>query len=89
MTKTSITNNESAGVEALLAKVTSVEETLNKTSPDVDGLSESLQLYGICMGIMAESTTVVLTNEQRAEFNERMDRIDEKVQEQAMNDFFS
>lgn len=89
MTKTSITNNESAGVEALFAKVTSVEETLNKTSPDVDGLSESLQLYGICMGIMAESTTVVLTNEQRAEFNERMDRIDEKVQEQAMNDFFS
>lgn len=89
MTKTSITNNESAGVEALFAKVTSVEETLNKTSPDVDGLSESLQLYGICMGIMAESTTVVLTNEQRAEFNERMDRIDSKVQEQAMTNFFS
>lgn len=89
MAKTSITNNESAGVEALFAKVTSVEETLNKTSPDGDGLSESLQLYGICMGIMAESTTVVLTNEQRAEFNERMDRIDSKVQEQAMNDFFS
>lgn len=89
MTTDSIENNDATGVEELFAKVTSVEETLNNPSPDVDGLGESLHLYGICMGIAAESTTVILNDAQRAEFNGRMDRIDSKLQEQAMQDFFS
>ena len=89
MTKPSTTSNESAGVEALFARVTSVEQTLNNASPDVDGVEQSLHLYGLCMGIVAESTTVSLTDAQRGEFAERMDRIDAKIQEQAMEDFFS
>lgn len=87
MTTDSIENNDATGVEELFAKVASVEETLNNPSPDVDGLGESLHLYGICMGIVAESTTVALTDEQRAEFNMRMNSIDDKVQEQAMKGF--
>lgn len=81
-------DNES-NVSELFAKVTSVEETLKTPSHNVDGVEESLNLYGICMGIAAESTTVPLNDAQRAEFNERMDRIDSKLQEQAMQDFFS
>lgn len=89
MTNASTTNNEPTEVEALFAKVTSVEETLNNSSPDVNGVEQSLHLYGLCMGIVAESTTISLTKAQRAEFAGRMDRIDEKLQEQAMEDFFS
>lgn len=83
------TNNESTEVEALFAKVTSVENALNCPSPDMEGVEQSLHLYGLCMGIVAESTTVPLTVAQRADFAERMDRIDAKIQEQAMDDFFS
>lgn len=89
MTTSSTSNNEAISVEELFAKVASVEETLNSPSPNVDGLGESLHLFGICMGIVAESTIVSLTDAQRAEFSERMDRIDAQLQEQAINDFFS
>lgn len=89
MTTASTANNEPTEVEALFAKVTSVENTLNNTFSDANGVEQSLQLYGLCMGIVAESTTVSLTDAQRAEFAARMDKIDEKLQEQAMEDFFS
>lgn len=89
MTTSFNSTNEPTDVEVLFAKVTSVEETLNNSSTEVTGVEQSLHLYGWCMGIVAESTTVSLTDAQRAEFNERMDRIDSKLQEQAMEDFFS
>lgn len=80
-------NNEPTEVESLFAKVASVEEALNNPSHS-DALGESLNLYGVCMGLAAESTVVTLTDAQRKEFSNRMKAIDEQLQEQAMEGFF-
>jgi hypothetical protein len=39
------------------------------------------------MGIVAESTVIDLTAEQRAEFNTRMDQINSQLQQRAMSAF--
>lgn len=88
MTTSSAGSNELTDVEALFAKVASIEDTLNNSSSSSNGLESSLNLYGVCMGIAAESTVVTLTDAQRKEFNNRMKAIDEQLQEQAMEGFF-
>lgn len=88
MTTSSAGNNELPEAEALFAKVASIEDTLNNSSSSSNGLESSLNLYGVCMGLAAESTVVTLTDAQRKEFNNRMKAIDEQLQEQAMEGFF-
>lgn len=88
MTTSSAGSNELTDVEALFAKVASIEDTLNNSSSSSNGLESSLSLYGVCMGLAAESTVVTLTDAQRKEFNNRMKAIDEQLQEQAMEGFF-
>jgi hypothetical protein len=89
MSNNEVTHDVSDDVKGLFAKVTSVEDSVNNPSADEDARGESLHLYGICMGIMAESTVVELTPNQRREFNTRMNQIELKIQEQALNDFMN
>lgn len=88
MTTSSAGSNELTEVEALFAKVASIENALNNSSSTSNGLESSLNLYGVCMGLAAESTVVTLTDAQRKEFSNRMKAIDEQLQEQAMGGFF-
>jgi hypothetical protein len=73
--------------EELFAKVTSAEDVVANPSAEEDDLLASLSLYQMCMGIVAESTVIDLTTEQRAEFNARMDRIESHLQQRAMSAF--
>lgn len=86
-----MTSNEdeyhaATNVEELFAQVTSVEEDI-ATPPTDDDLGVSLNLYGVCMGIMAGSSTLDLTAEQRTELNTRMSRVNDQIQQRAMSVF--
>jgi hypothetical protein len=85
MTTSSAQNNELTEAEVLFAKVAHLENALNNSF----GLEQSLNLHGDSMSLVFESTTVALDATQRVEFSARMSKIDEKLQEQAMDDFFS
>jgi hypothetical protein len=89
MANNDATDHYATNAEELFAKVTSAEDVATNPPAEEDDLLASLSLYQTCMGIVAESTVIDLTAEQRAEFNTRMDQINSQLQQRAMSAFMN
>lgn len=75
--------------EQLFSQVTSIEEELAEPAAIVDGVDYSLNLYGLCMEIMFRSVSVELTDQQRTELNDRMERVNAELHQRAMRALWS
>jgi hypothetical protein len=87
MDNNEIVDRPATNADELFAKVTAAEKATARTSTEELDLGAALALYERCIGIMIEATVIDLTTEQRAELNERMDKVNTGLQQSAMTEF--